>query len=56
VGKDLPVNVSSKFGIKLGGKPRSISIEAVSGCEIPSFKHAGQVIVYEVPASYCMPV
>ncbi|KAG5676510.1 hypothetical protein PVAND_006341 [Polypedilum vanderplanki] len=50
--RDLPVNVASTFSVNLGGKPRKISIEAVAGVENVGFKHAGQIIVFEVPSSY----
>ena len=55
-GKDLPVNVSPTFSVNLGGKPRKISVEAVAGVENVGFKHAGQVIVFEVPSSYSSPI
>lgn len=50
--RDLPVNVLSTISVNLGGKPRKVSIEAVAGVESPNFKHAGQIIVFEVPSSY----
>jgi len=51
-GRDLPVNVSAAIPVNLGGKPRKVSIEAVAGVENVGFKHAGQIIVFEVPSSY----
>ena len=51
-GRDLPVNVLSTISVNLGGKPRKVSIEAVAGVENVGFKHAGQIIVFEVPSSY----
>ncbi|CAO1341197.1 unnamed protein product [Diamesa hyperborea] len=54
--KDLPINVSANISVQLGGKPRKISVEGVAGVEIPAFKHSGQIIVFEVPSSYCSPV
>jgi hypothetical protein len=55
-GRDLPVNVAASFSVNLGGKPRKISVEAVAGVENVGFKHAGQVIVFEVPSSYSSPI
>lgn len=55
-GRELTVNVSSTFSVHLGGKPRKISIEAVAGVENVGFKHAGQVIVFEVPSAYSSPI
>lgn len=54
--KDLPVNVSANISVQLGGKPRKISVGGVAGVEVPAFKHSGQIIVFEVPSSYCSPV
>lgn len=51
--RELPVNVNTTITSHLGKKSRTISIEGVAGCEQPGFKHAGSVIVYEVPAAYC---
>lgn len=50
--RDLPVNVSSSFSANLGGKPKKISIEAVAGVENVGFKHAGQIVVFEVPSAF----
>jgi hypothetical protein len=55
-GRDLPVNVSASFSVNLGGKPRKVSVEAVAGVENVGFKHAGQIIVFEVPSSYSSPI
>jgi hypothetical protein len=55
-GRDLPVNVAASFSVNLGGKPRKVSVEAVAGVENVGFKHAGQVIVFEVPSSYSSPI
>uniref|UniRef100_A0A336LD10 CSON003595 protein n=1 Tax=Culicoides sonorensis TaxID=179676 RepID=A0A336LD10_CULSO len=51
--RELSVNVTTAIKTYLGKKSRTISIEGVAGCEQPTFKHAGSVIVYEVPAAYC---
>lgn len=50
---DLPVNVSPTIHCKLGNKQKTIAIEGVAGIDIPSFKHSGSVIIFEVPSSYC---
>lgn len=48
--------MSANISVQLGGKPRKISVEGVAGVEVPAFKHSGQIIVFEVPSSYCSPV
>lgn len=50
--RDLQVNVATSFSVTLGGKSRKVSIEAVAGVENPGFKHAGQIIVFEVPSAF----
>jgi myosin-1 len=52
----LSINVATTFSVNLGGKPRKISVEATAGVETPGFKHAGQIIAFEVPSSYSSPI
>ncbi|XP_055295540.1 unconventional myosin ID [Sitodiplosis mosellana] len=50
---DIPVFVGSTISCKLGQKPRTITIEGVTGIEQPIFKHSGNTIIFEVPSAYC---
>lgn len=50
---DLHVSVAAFIPCKLGQKPRSITIEGVTGLERPVFRHSGGSIIFEVPSAYC---
>lgn len=52
--RELRVDVSSNIACRLGGKSRTIIIEAAAGVENPNFRHAAGNIIFEVPAHYCV--
>ncbi|XP_023296245.2 unconventional myosin ID [Lucilia cuprina] len=52
--RELRVDVSPNIACRLGGKSRTIVIEAAAGVENPNFRHAAGNIIFEVPAHYCV--
>lgn len=44
----------SNIACRLGGKPRTIIVEAVPGVENPNFRNAAGNIIFEVPTHYCV--
>lgn len=52
--KDLRVDVNTAIPCRLGGKARTIKVQATTGVENPNFKHLGPNIIFEVPSSYCV--
>lgn len=53
-GRELRVDVASNIACNLGGKGRTICVEAVTGVEKPNFRNAGGSICFEVPPSYAV--
>ncbi|XP_030384214.1 unconventional myosin ID [Scaptodrosophila lebanonensis] len=54
VGQELRVDVGNSIPCRLGGKPRTILVEAVANVENPNFRHSAGNIIFEVPAAYCV--
>lgn len=50
---DLPVNVNASLNCKLGNKHRTVAVEGVATVDRPAFRHAGAVVIFEVPPAYC---
>uniref|UniRef100_A0A1I8PHP1 Myosin motor domain-containing protein n=1 Tax=Stomoxys calcitrans TaxID=35570 RepID=A0A1I8PHP1_STOCA len=52
--RELRVDVAPNIVCRLGGKSRTIVIEAAAGVENPNFRHAAGNIIFEVPTHYCV--
>lgn len=50
---ELPVNVNASLNCKLGNKHRTVAVEGVATVDRPVFRHAGAVVIFEVPPAYC---